>query len=117
MITMMDFDQSGKMGIEEFRLLIADIKKWRDVFKYYDRENKGRLNMFELRDALNSAGYQINNRILNTLAHRFGSRDGTIGFDDFIMCAMKMKIILEKYEQHGQNEFSRDDYIERTLYT
>ena len=91
MVAMMDIDQSGKLGFEEFQTLLTDIAKWKAVFKLYDKNNMGYIEAYELRTALNSAGYRLNNRILNALAHRYGSRDGKIAFDDFIMCAVKIK--------------------------
>lgn len=94
MIAMLDVDQSGKLGFEEFRQLLTDVKKWRDVFKLYDHDQSGTLSAFELRTALNSAGYHLNNRVLNALAHRYGSSDGTVSFDDFIMCSIKMKTMI-----------------------
>ena len=91
MVAMLDADQSGKLGFEEFESLLNDIAKWKAVFKLYDTGHTGRIEGFQLRDSLKSAGYQINNRILNALAHRYGSRDGKIAFDDFLMCAVKIK--------------------------
>lgn len=96
MVAMLDVDQSGKLGFEEFQTLLNDIAKWKAVFKLYDHDGSGRLSAFELREALSSAGYHLNNRILNALMHRYGSRDGTISFDDFIMCAIKIKTMIGK---------------------
>lgn len=54
------------------------------------------MSAFELRQALNSAGYRLNNHILNILFHRYGAADGTITFDDFMMCAIRMKTMIGK---------------------
>jgi len=64
------------------------------VFKLYDRDESGSLNSFELRQALNSAGYRLNNHILNILFHRYGSKEGRITFDDYIMCAVRLKTMI-----------------------
>ena len=64
------------------------------VFSLYDKDNSGCLNAFELRQALNSAGYRLNNHILNILAHRYSTKNGMITFDDFMMCAVKMKAMI-----------------------
>lgn len=64
------------------------------MFKLYAKEGSGFLNAFELRQALNSAGYRLNNHILNILFHRYGASDGTITFDDFMMCAIRMKTMI-----------------------
>lgn len=91
MVAMLDTDKSGKLGFEEFEALLTDIAKWKAVFKNYDEYRTGRIDGFQLRNALNSAGYHLNNRILNALVHRYGGRDGKIAFDDFLMCAVKIK--------------------------
>lgn len=99
MVAMLDADKSGKLGFEEFEVLLAEIAKWKAIFKVYDTENIGRISGFQLREALNSAGYHLNNRVLNVLGHRYGSRDGKIAFDDFIMCAVKIKTYIGKKEK------------------
>lgn len=63
----------------------------------YSKETQGYLTAFELREALNSAGYKLNNHILNILAHRYASKDSRISFDDFIMCAVKLKTMIGKF--------------------
>lgn len=94
MVAMMDVDASGKLGFEEFKQLLTDIATWKAVFKLYDRDQTGRISAMDLREALNSAGYKLNNRILNALAHRYSGRDGMIQFDDFIMCTVKIKTMM-----------------------
>lgn len=91
MVAMLDADKSGKLGFEEFEELLTNIAKWKAIFKVYDTENVCRISGFQLREALQSAGYHLNNRVLNALGHRYGSRDGMISFDDFLMCAVKIK--------------------------
>ncbi|CAD7012448.1 unnamed protein product [Ceratitis capitata] len=122
MVAMMDVDQSGKLGFEEFEALLNDIAKWKAVFKLYDPEQTGRIDGFKLRDALNSAGYHLNNRILNALAHRYGSRDGKISFDDFLMCAVKIRTYIDIFKQRDTENkdvatFSMDEWIEKTIYS
>ncbi|XP_055919708.1 calpain-B isoform X4 [Eupeodes corollae] len=122
MVAMLDADQSGKLGFEEFESLLNDIAKWKAVFKLYDTENTGRIEGFQLRDSLKAAGYQINNRILNALAHRYGSRDGKIAFDDFLMCAVKIKTYIDIFKEKDTEKsntatFSMDEWIEKTLYS
>lgn len=94
MIAMLDVDRSGKLGFEEFKSLWTDIRNWKAVFKLYDKEGNNKLSSFELRQALNSAGYRLNNHILNVLVHRYGTKDGFITFDDFMMCAVKLKSMI-----------------------
>ena len=62
----------------------------------YDRDQSGSLSTLELRTALNAAGYKLNYRVLNALVLRYGTRGGTLGFDDFIMCTIKLKTMIGK---------------------
>ncbi|XP_014259622.1 calpain-A isoform X3 [Cimex lectularius] len=122
MVAMMDTDRSGKLGFEEFKHLWVDIKHWKNVFKLYDKESTGYLSPFDLRQALNSAGYRLNNHILNALCHRYAGRDARIAFDDFMMCAVRLKSMLEIFQERdptGTNKatFTMEEWIENTLYS
>lgn len=65
-----------------------------NAFKLYDKDNSGQLCSFELRQALNSAGYRLNNHVCDALMLRYGDRDGKVSFDDFIMCSVKLKTMM-----------------------
>lgn len=105
----------------------------------YDTNSSGGLSGFEFRRALSSAGYHLNNHILNSLMHRYGNKKGEIVFDDFIMCAVKIKTMMRNYilkcflcfflifvvlgifkEKDTDNsntaEFSLEEWMENTLY-
>ncbi|CAG0880476.1 unnamed protein product [Darwinula stevensoni] len=121
MVAMMDVDRSGKLGLEEFKLLWKDIRTWKTAFKLYDRDGSGCLNTFELRLALNSAGYHLNSHILNVLVLRYGNKTGTMTFDEFVMCAVKLKTMfetfMEKRDGAGSAEFTMEEWIETTMYS
>lgn len=74
-----------------------------NAFKLYDKDNSGHLCSFELRQALNSAGYRLNNHICNALMLRYGDQEGNIAFDDFIMCSVKLKTMMGMYLYHKLN--------------
>ncbi|XP_065091820.1 calpain-A-like isoform X4 [Ochlerotatus camptorhynchus] len=119
MVAMLDEDHSGKLGFVEFRKLLTEIARWKAVFKLYDTDRSGHLNPFELRAALQSAGYHLNNKILNSLMHRYGSREGEIWFDDFITCAVKIKTMIDIFrakDVKGIASFNMDEWIQKTVY-
>uniref|UniRef100_A0A2A4JSQ7 Calpain catalytic domain-containing protein n=1 Tax=Heliothis virescens TaxID=7102 RepID=A0A2A4JSQ7_HELVI len=98
MVAMLDKDGSGGLGFEEFKTLWIDLRNWRAVFRLYDTEGRGAIPPQHLRDALHSAGYTVNAHVLNVLAHRYGSSDGYIQFDDFIMCSVRLKTMIANNE-------------------
>ncbi|GIY53238.1 calpain-B [Caerostris extrusa] len=118
MVAMMDVDRSGKLGLEEFKGLWADIRTWKNVFKQYDIDHSGSLNTIELRAALHSAGYRLNFHVLRALVLRYGKK-GKINFDDFIMCAVKLKTMIGKNFQERDPRktlmatFTLDEWVEK----
>ncbi|XP_050357970.1 calpain-B isoform X5 [Nymphalis io] len=121
MIAMLDKDNSGGLGFEEFKSLWIDLRQWRAVFRLYDSEGRGAVPQQHLRDALHSAGYTVNAHVLNVLAHRYSSSDGYIQFDDFIMCAVRLKTMIETFKGRSSGgdyaTFSLDEWLNRTVYS
>ncbi|KAF5279505.1 hypothetical protein FQA39_LY05615 [Lamprigera yunnana] len=120
-VALLDKDRSGKLGFEEFKQLWSTLKKSKTVFHQYDKDNTGTLNGFELREALNSVGYILNNKILNVLMHRYGNKKAEITYDDFIVCGLKLKCMIEGFQQRNKANgksitVTFDDWIETTLY-
>uniref|UniRef100_A0A0N8B608 Calpain-3 n=1 Tax=Daphnia magna TaxID=35525 RepID=A0A0N8B608_9CRUS len=121
MIAMLDTDHSGKLGFEEFKKLWSDIQTWKNTFKLYDRDRSNSLSTLELRSALHAVGYRLNYHVLNALVLRYGDRRGTLAFDDFIMCAIKMKSMIEAFKERDPHNtkratFTLDEWIDKTLY-
>nr|CAH7752575.1 unnamed protein product [Callosobruchus chinensis] len=113
-----------EMHMNEFskdicRSMIAMLDADRSV---YDTDKSGTFSGFELREALNSAGFKLNSRILNILMHRYGGKNGQIHFDDFMMCAVKLKTMIDIFKEKDVNStdaatFSMEEWLEFTLYT
>ncbi|XP_037500849.1 LOW QUALITY PROTEIN: calpain-A-like [Rhipicephalus sanguineus] len=121
MVALMDDDHSGKLGLDEFRALWIPIRTWKNVFTAFDKDGSGYLNTFELRAALNSAGYQVNQHILKALVLRYGNDDGNIAFEDFIGCAVKLRTMIEVFKEKdtrniGSAVFTIDEWLENTMY-
>ncbi|XP_050094655.1 calpain-B-like [Anopheles aquasalis] len=122
MVAMLDEDGSGKLGFNEFQKLLMEIARWKAIFKQYDQNQSGRINPFELRAALQSAGYSLNNHIVNMLMHRYGSKEGEIWFDDFVTCAVKIRTMFDIFRSkdlRNRNEacFSLEEWITKTIYS
>ncbi|XP_070491574.1 calpain-B-like [Chironomus tepperi] len=121
-VAMLDSSRSGRLDLQEFRVFLQEYAKWRDVFTLYDRDSNHILDPYELRDALGSAGYRLNHHIINTLIYRYGSGNEGIPFEDFIMCAVKVKTMLDHFKEkdiENKNEalFTVNDWIMRAIYS
>ncbi|XP_014667421.1 PREDICTED: calpain-9-like [Priapulus caudatus] len=117
MVAMMDDDRSGKLGLDEFRELWQNIRWWKNVFRDYDKDKSGNLNTFELRQALHSAGYRLSTMVLKVLVLRYGNKSNSMNFDEFVMCAVKLKSMIEKFQKLQMSEIDMNDWVELTMYT
>uniref|UniRef100_T1JCQ1 Calpain catalytic domain-containing protein n=1 Tax=Strigamia maritima TaxID=126957 RepID=T1JCQ1_STRMM len=120
-VAMMDQDHSGKLALEEFKTLWFNIATWKRVFKMYDENNTGSLTTFQLRSALASSGYHLNLHILKRLTLRYANKNNTMTFEDFIMCAVKLKTMIEVFKEKdpkGTNHatFQLDEWLKFTMY-
>jgi calpain len=76
--------------------MLSEIQK---TFDMYDRDHSNTLSTVELRSALHAVGYRLNYHVLNALVIRYGNRQGTLAFDDFLMCAIKMKTMIGRFTE------------------
>jgi len=117
---MLDLDKSGKLGYEDFKTMWADLRRWKKIFNEFDKDRSGHFNSFELREALRSAGINVSNKTFNGLVMRFSDSEGKIFFDDFILCSVRLKTMLDVFKEYevGNNaQFSMDEFIQLTMYS
>merc|ERR1712050_202306 len=120
MVALMDLDHSGKLGFEEFRALWDDIRLWKTAFKKYDKDNSGTFNSHELRECCRSIGYRLSNATFWSIVMRYARKDGTIEFDDFVLCCVRLKTIFDTFramDKGGKIEFTLDEFIKTCIYT
>ncbi len=102
MVAMMDFDESGKLGFDEFIQLWRNLKNWCAVFQKHDKDGTKTISAGELKEAFREVGINVNRQILRMLVNRFGHHskntatiEDQLYFDDFICCSLKMKRCIE----------------------
>ncbi|XP_071961866.1 calpain-9-like isoform X2 [Antedon mediterranea] len=121
MVALNDLDRSGKLGFDEFKALWRDIKRWKGVFKKFDTDNSGTFNAYELRMALRSVGYTVSSKTFSALVLRYGGKDGTIDFDDFIQCTIKLKHMFDAFKKNAPNgkqtQFELDEFLQMSMYS
>ncbi|XP_055880800.1 calpain-B-like isoform X2 [Biomphalaria glabrata] len=122
MVAMHDGDLSGKLGYDEFKNLWEDLRRWKGVFKEFDKDKSGNLSSYELRNALNHVGFHISNRTFKSLVMRYSNKNGQVDFGDFIMCAIRLKTMLTSFRGHdpqnrGFAPYDIDSFIQITMYS
>uniref|UniRef100_A0AAR2L4C2 Calpain 9 n=1 Tax=Pygocentrus nattereri TaxID=42514 RepID=A0AAR2L4C2_PYGNA len=84
-------DNSGMIEFQEFKVFWEKLKKWMMLFLSFDTDRSGRMSSYELRSALKAAGMQLNNKLLQLIALRFGDENFEIDFDDYLTCIVRLE--------------------------
>ena len=66
------------------------------TFMNVDKDRSGFVDGQELKMALATFGYRLQQQTIDVLVRRF-SNNGRIGFDDFVSCCVKLRALTGKY--------------------
>lgn len=95
-------NDSLRLGPKEFAALWSCLGQWRAIFERYDRDRSGKIDAFELRDALYSLGYVTPPPVLQVLLSRYDDGNGRsfgLNFDSFVECGMIVKGLTDKFKE------------------
>uniref|UniRef100_A0A7N8YEE1 Calpain-1 catalytic subunit n=1 Tax=Mastacembelus armatus TaxID=205130 RepID=A0A7N8YEE1_9TELE len=93
MINLMDTDGSGKLGLTEFHVLWEKIKRYVTVFKSFDLDKSGTMSSYEMRMALESAGFKLTNHLFQLIILRYTEDDMAVDFDNFVTCLVRLEAL------------------------
>lgn len=103
MIALMDTDGTGKLNLQEFKHLWKKIKEWQLIFKRYDKDKSCSISSFEMRNAVNDAGFQLNKQLYDIIAMRYADEHLSIDFDSYICCFVRLEGMFRAF-----NAFDKD---------
>uniref|UniRef100_A0A671W0H4 Calpain-3 n=1 Tax=Sparus aurata TaxID=8175 RepID=A0A671W0H4_SPAAU len=103
MIALMDTDGTGKLNLQEFKHLWRKIKAWQLIFKRYDKDKTCSISSFEMRNAVNDAGFHLNNQLYDIIAMRYADEHLNINFDSYICCFVRLEGMFRAF-----NAFDKD---------
>ncbi|XP_076018558.1 calpain-1 catalytic subunit [Genypterus blacodes] len=122
MINLMDKDGSGKLGLAEFHVLWEKIKRYLTLFRTYDVDKSGTMSSYEMRMALESAGFKLNNQLFQLIILRYTEADMALDFDNFVTCLVRLEAmfsVFKSMDTDGDNvvTFNFSQWITLTMFT
>lgn len=105
MIGMFDRQQRGTISFEDFGAIWKYVTDWQTCFRSFDRDNSGNIDGNELKTALTSFGYRLQDGTHHMLLRKFDRLGkGTIYFDDFIQCCIVLHNLTSAFRQFDTDQ-------------
>uniref|UniRef100_A0A674DIG3 Calpain 1, (mu/I) large subunit b n=1 Tax=Salmo trutta TaxID=8032 RepID=A0A674DIG3_SALTR len=68
------------------------------IFRQFDLDKSGCMSSYEMRLALESAGFKLNNRLNQVLVARYAENE-VIDFDNFVCCLVKLEAMFKAFQE------------------
>uniref|UniRef100_A0A8C9SH07 Calpain-1 catalytic subunit n=1 Tax=Scleropages formosus TaxID=113540 RepID=A0A8C9SH07_SCLFO len=98
MINLMDTDGSGKLGLTEFHVLWEKVKRYLTVFRKFDLDKSGTMSSYEMRRALEDAGFKLTNHLFQLIILRYAKPDLNVDFDSFVTCLIRLETMFKTFK-------------------
>uniref|UniRef100_A0A2I3N2X7 Calpain-2 catalytic subunit n=1 Tax=Papio anubis TaxID=9555 RepID=A0A2I3N2X7_PAPAN len=99
MVDMLDSDGSGKLGLKEFYILWTKIQKYQKIYREIDVDRSGTMNSYEMRKALEEAGFKMPCQLHQVIVARFADDELIIDFDNFVRCLVRLETLFKIFKQ------------------
>ncbi|XP_007236094.3 calpain-8 [Astyanax mexicanus] len=102
-ISLLDKDGNGTLGLMEFHTLWVKLQKYLEIFKNRDLDNSGTISSHEIREALSEAGFQMNTSVLQVIIARYADQESAIDFDCFVGCLIRIEMLFQMFKKFDKN--------------
>ncbi|XP_030638741.1 calpain-1 catalytic subunit-like [Chanos chanos] len=119
-VAVMDLSVSGRLNEDEFIRLWKRAVLYRDIFYRTNVSQTGNLSMNELRNALETAGFGLNDHMLNLMALRYGGSTGEMSLESFICLILRMESMAKTFRKiaaGGEMHLGENEWMYLTMYS
>ncbi|XP_069502379.1 calpain-1 catalytic subunit-like [Ambystoma mexicanum] len=121
MLALVDVNDNGKLGLGEFKRIWGKIKSWELIFAKHDTNQSRAMESYEIRMALESAGFHLNNRLTEIITKRYGNASMRISFSGFVSCLVLLEATFKKCQVLDKNKdgvlhLTRQEWVELSTF-
>uniref|UniRef100_A0A9J8AUL7 Calpain 12 n=1 Tax=Cyprinus carpio carpio TaxID=630221 RepID=A0A9J8AUL7_CYPCA len=94
----------GRLSRAQAEKLLTSLRNLQSIFFQFDEDSSGTMSPFELSLALNAAGVECDNVVVQLLWERFGAGEQYLPFNGFVSCVARLQVfplIFENLESKG----------------
>uniref|UniRef100_A0A673LVV7 Calpain-1 catalytic subunit n=1 Tax=Sinocyclocheilus rhinocerous TaxID=307959 RepID=A0A673LVV7_9TELE len=88
----------GKLGLTEFHVLWEKVKRYLQIFRDHDVDKSGTMSSYEMRRALEAAGFKLNNHLFQLIILRYTEEDLSVDFDNFVTCLVRLETMFKTFK-------------------
>uniref|UniRef100_A0A3Q3IB39 Calpain-3 n=1 Tax=Monopterus albus TaxID=43700 RepID=A0A3Q3IB39_MONAL len=89
---------TGQLNLQEFRHLWNKIRQWQGIFKHYKTDRSSSISSYEMRNAINDAGFRLNNQLYDIITIRYANENMNIDFDSFVSCLVRLEAMFRAFQ-------------------
>uniref|UniRef100_A0A8C4QW96 Zgc:55262 n=1 Tax=Eptatretus burgeri TaxID=7764 RepID=A0A8C4QW96_EPTBU len=72
-------------------IFVASCDTCQQNFRQFDADNSGTMNAYEMRLVLKEAGFQLNDKLMQTISLRYSDASNTVDFDNYVSCLIRLE--------------------------
>ncbi|KAL7833964.1 hypothetical protein AOLI_G00289240 [Acnodon oligacanthus] len=120
MVNLLDKDGSGKLCLVELKILWDKIQSYGNIYKEKDKDKSGTMSCTEMRQAIEAAGFSLNNSLHQILVARYSQPNLTIHFSEFVGCLVRLECMFKMFQTldkdgTGEVQFKLTEWLSVTL--
>lgn len=97
-VNLMDKDGSARLGLLEFQSVWNRIRGWLTIFRQHDLDKSGTMSAYEMRLALETAGFKLDNKLHQVVVARYADESLGVDFDNFVCCLVKLEMMFRFFQ-------------------